>query len=56
MTRETKSLDATTKVEAEAPESPERREMIRRLAKAGTVVPVAAVIYNATTTVAAAEH
>jgi hypothetical protein len=32
--------------------STNRRELVRRLAKAGTVLPVAAVIYNASSTVA----
>lgn len=36
-------------------ESRGRREMLRKIAKAGAVAPVAAVIYNASTTVAAAE-
>jgi len=32
--------------------APKRREFVRRLAKAGVALPVAAVIYNASTTVA----
>ena len=32
--------------------APKRREFVRRLAKAGVTLPVAAVIYNASTTVA----
>lgn len=32
--------------------SANRRELVRRLAKVGTVLPVAAVIYNASSTVA----
>lgn len=55
MTRENKSLDAATQPDADSPSSPERREMVRRLAKAGVVLPMATVIYNASTTVAAAE-
>jgi len=41
---------------SETVESLGRREMIRKIAKAGTVVPIAVVIYNASTTVAAAEE
>ena len=32
--------------------APRRREFVQRLAKAGVTLPVAAVIYNASTTVA----
>lgn len=35
-------------------ESSARRDVLRRLAKGGAVVPIAAVVYNASTTVAAA--
>jgi hypothetical protein len=32
--------------------APKRREFVRRLAEAGVTLPVAAIIYNASTTVA----
>lgn len=51
--QENDTQDANTSLDTV--ESPKRRDMIRRLAKAAAVVPVAAVIYNASTTVAAAE-
>ena len=38
----------------DGPESPDRREMLRRLARGGAVLPVAVVVYNASTTVATA--
>lgn len=55
MKTENKSHDSGSQPVADGLASPERRDMIRRLVKAGAVVPVAAVIYNASTTVAAAE-
>lgn len=55
MTKENKSHEAGFKTVSDGPTSPERRKMILRLVKAGAVVPVAAVIYNASATVAAAE-
>jgi hypothetical protein len=54
MTREKTPHDAESRPVADGPTSPERRNMIRRLVKAGSVLPVAAVIYNASATVAAA--
>lgn len=40
--------------ETGGPESPARRVMLRRLAKGGAVIPVAAVVFNSSKSVAAA--
>jgi len=55
MTQNKKPHDTGSQPVSEDLASPERRNMIRRLAKVGAVLPVAAVIYNASSTVAAAE-
>lgn len=55
MAKDDFQTDEMSVEENNGPESPARRDMLRRLAKGGAVIPVAAVIYNASTTVAAAE-
>jgi hypothetical protein len=52
MERDTSQMPESTQDTAGDMAAPKRREFVRRLAKAGVTLPVAVVIYNASTTVA----
>lgn len=51
MERDNSQIPESTKDTAGDMPAPERREFVRRLAKAGLTLPVAVVIYNSSTTV-----
>lgn len=52
MSRDNRQTETPSDAATNGPESPERRELLRRLAKGGAALPAAAVVFTASKAVA----